>query len=214
MIIAKYKNKSGEEDLKTSSIIGTLLHLQGSTIWHILRKSCTDTDNLPLSSGEVVSNDFWPSWNAKGKGTRNENRVEPDVFIRFEKFDLIIEVKRNDYTGQEKGQWSDQIICCKNKYERDKQPLIFIALGGNHYLSTELIQGINIYKCTWMSLCKSVYEENKNNIQPFEKRILHDTTVAFNNFGIYDVKWFSEIVDKYNIDNESINIIKQWIELK
>lgn len=83
------------EDVKTSSIIGNLLHLPTSIFWYILRNASNvnnaNGNKLPVlpDDEEFVDFEFWPYWTLQDK-------VEPDVFIRFTNFDLIIELKVHD----------------------------------------------------------------------------------------------------------------------
>ena len=108
MLQAFYKHKISHEirnqiwnleDVKTSSIIGNLLHLPTSIFWQILLNASDENDAegnmLPtLSAGEdILDFEFWPYWTL-------EDKVEPDVFIRFANFDLIIELKVHDYNPQ------------------------------------------------------------------------------------------------------------------
>jgi LPXTG-motif cell wall-anchored protein len=57
--------------------------------------------DLPFNSGRLLSFDFWPHWDKTG--TDNTNYVEPDLFIKFDEFDVIIEAKVKDvtYTDEE-----------------------------------------------------------------------------------------------------------------
>jgi hypothetical protein len=75
------------EDSLTSSIIGGLMYLPDDLFWQVLSNSIKDSV-LPKGSHTIIHCDFWPSWNAQG--TNNTTRVEPDVFIRTESFDLIM----------------------------------------------------------------------------------------------------------------------------
>lgn len=82
------------EDTKVASTLGVLKNLPAELFWQILRKSCKSKIKLPSKSGEILNIDFWPG------GWKFVNRVEPDVYIEFENFDLIIEAKINYLYGQ------------------------------------------------------------------------------------------------------------------
>ena len=106
MLQARYKNKSQSEDLKTSSILGSLLLLPDDLLWELLVKSCCGgTEKLPDVAGVLDSFEFWPRWNADN--TTNLKYVEPDLFLRFSNFDVIVEVKQFDGNGQYYEQWEN-----------------------------------------------------------------------------------------------------------
>src|SRR5712671_1413367 len=94
------------EDSLTAAVFSHLLHLPSEVFWQILRNAC-HTTALPQYAGEPRSVEFWPKWNADG--THNSSYVEPDVFIRFASFDLIIEAKREDEYQQHRGQWENEV---------------------------------------------------------------------------------------------------------
>ena len=114
------------EDSLTSSVLDLLKYLPTTLFWDILRESMYQK-NLPKYCGELMSFEFWPNWNPEG--TDNSDRVEPDVFLRFEDFDVIVEAKRYDTTGQTIGQFNNETRAYYNEYgeddklERDFYPL-------------------------------------------------------------------------------------------
>lgn len=115
------------EDSLTASVFTHLLHLPAEVFWRLLRQACYTTD-LPETVGEPVEMDVWPKWSPDGTG--NNTYVEPDVFIRFRDFDLIIEAKRWDERQQQPQQWRRELIAYGNEYRSDGQPVRMIALGG------------------------------------------------------------------------------------
>lgn len=150
MIHSYYKiktDKNFNEDFKTYSTIGVLQYLHTQLFWNIIRNSVADNGSMPQSAGRMLKIDFWDKW-YDTEGTSNSNHVEPDVFIRFENFDCIIEVKKEDSHGQYEKQWTNQKTAYKNKYGEGK--LIYIALGGNSNLDTSSREGV--YKSTWQRL--------------------------------------------------------------
>ena len=107
MIHSTYYHKDTYEDPKTSSVFETLLMLPDELLWEVLRAACFDNDNLPMVSGQIEDYEFWPHWDSAN--TSNTKLVEPDVFIRFQSFDLIIEAKYRDNYGQYSQQWEDRV---------------------------------------------------------------------------------------------------------
>ena len=130
-------NKNYDEDSKVASILGVLKNLPCELFWEIMRKSCADNIMLPHRSGEILNIEFWPN------GWKYVNRVEPDIYIEFENFDLIIEAKINDDKGQlkEQEQWRKEVIAylLNKELQISKKLLYVIALGGNGEMRTESI---------------------------------------------------------------------------
>src|SRR5438552_1575411 len=101
------------EDSLMAAVFSHLLHLPFTIFWHILRDACYGT-GLPAVVGEPKIIALWPKWDPQG--TRNSSYVEPDLFLRFEDFDLIIEAKRWDQGMQSRNQWEDQLTAYANEY--------------------------------------------------------------------------------------------------
>ena len=113
------------EDSLTGSVFSHLLHLPADLFWQILRDACGNR-SLPRTSGEPRA-EFWPKWSATG--TDNSTYAEPDVFVRFTKFDLIIEAKRWDADMQSVAQWQRQLNAYVYEHGDRRRPVIIIALG-------------------------------------------------------------------------------------
>lgn len=218
------------EDVKTASIIGVLKNLPAQLFWELLKNSCADNGKLPKNSGEIISSEFWPRWTYK-------TPVEPDVFIRFEEFDLIIEAKREDKNGQCHGQWEREIYAYFSSYYEFNDPnrnVVLIALGGSSDMTYENINTnliiedettqsvnihVNIFKCNWYTLLRNTshlkeqmrhqryWDSNRNSLI----RLLEDAITAFNYQGLYDIDWLDSISCKGNTVNEdSIKVFNNW----
>lgn len=212
------------EDEKTSMIIGTLLHLPADLMLEVIFNAI---ENKPDTLEEYLQKikhlqkmpEFWPHWPAKG--TSNDNHVEPDVFMRFSSFDLIIEAKRNDdKTSQLSDQLRKELIAYGNKYDKEKKKVFLIALGGN----TDDISKLNkeernrILPCSWKDLLYSIERkksEARTNKEDYADdvvyRILSDCTDAFRVFS-HTTGWLHELCDlEYKpIDKKSIENIRLW----
>ena len=110
-MLAKHLNHC--EDSLTSAIFNHLFHLPAELFWQILRNACYGKD-LPMHAGELLEVKYFPKWDAAG--TTNEQFVEPDLFLRFREFDLIIEAKRWDDGMQDPAQWEKELIAYANEY--------------------------------------------------------------------------------------------------
>lgn len=184
------------EDSLTSSVFERMFYLPVELFWQILSEACYG-NHLPLNTGRILSKEFWPHWDAED--TKNENFVEPDVFIRFEHFDLIIEAKRFDVNQQYKAQWQNQIKAYKNEYGEENKSLFYIALGGLKSKECEKVENIHVIKCQWKQLLfvtNNIYEQLSSaqkitNTIDATLNILNDLIIAFQIHGYYTGKWLN-----------------------
>lgn len=223
MLHSKYAHKCTKEDSKTSSVFENLMLLSDNVFWHILKSSCFYNEKMPTnSSGRLLSYEFWSHWD--NTGTDNNVYVEPDLFIRFEEFDVIIEAKYEDYGGQYLKQWTQELTAYDNEYGKEKKPVIFIAVGGNMSKDKEEIKVRGrkhlIFKCNWLSLLiatnKYRSELKKISVPDMSTsatlRLLDNIVLAFNVNGVYNnIDWFNTMATEKNIINpSSIDNIKKY----
>jgi len=143
------------EDSLTGSVFTHLLSLPSEVFWQILRASCY-SNTLPELAGEPEAVEFWPKWDPEGTG--NTSYVEPDVFIRFSSFDLIIEAKRWDDKQQSERQWRAQARAYLNEYGEERE-LQYIALGGLHRVEPDALTDpleFTVTKARWQNLLREV----------------------------------------------------------
>ncbi|MFR9503002.1 MAG: hypothetical protein SNH73_00940 [Rikenellaceae bacterium] len=184
--------------------------------WQVLRNSCYDKESLPSLCGDITYFEFWPSWSAKGDEISNITKVEPDVFIRFDNFDLIIEAKIGEFGGQYHAQWSNEINSYINEYGEGRS-LYFIALGGCNFAKSEYItnrskRAIRVYKSLWSSLLREVHlAKDSIERQSYHDgsrsqllRILTDVVDGFAMHKIIQTLW----LDSMNVMSVSSNTIK------
>lgn len=215
------------EDARTSMTFGRLLYLPEELLWTILTKACTTT--LPKSTGKLLSVEFWPKWSSKD--TNNSVYVEPDIFMRFDNFDLIIEAKKDDNGGncQTNYQWENEIQSYLNEYSNSKshKELFLLAIGGNNDLSTCYIkiqdETFTIHKCSWINLLHVIndYKEQCSALVGYTNyndailRIINDIIDVFHLYGDHVLNYMSELNDfNYSISNNSLNDIKSWTIIK
>ena len=147
-------NSEKQEDKQTASILSNLLHLPDIEFWKILKDSCYN-NTLPEIAGNIQYHEFWPHW---PPDKNHERYVEPDLFISFEKIDIIIEAKRSDKYQQYQEQWESEFSAYKKKYGT-KNNVVLIAIGGLNpkNLSPETNK-LNIQKCRWRGLLDTLYK--------------------------------------------------------
>lgn len=213
-------NAEIKEDSLTSSVIGTLLFFPVELIWTILSNACYD-NSLPSNSGEILNYEFWPHWNSVN--TNNKIYVEPDVFIEFENFNIIIEAKRWDKNQQLKKQWLAQYQSYKNEYELDdKEPkkVYYFALGGIRNTEKEhLSDEVFVYKIRWENLLREI--ENIKKSLDKSKYLLNNSNAliriadclisAFELHGFFTGKWLESLSPSLlNKKTASLKLINQW----
>lgn len=179
------------EDPRTSAIFDALLHLPDQMMWEVLRNACHEMKGLPVDLGVLEDYEFWPQWNSDG--TINEQYVEPDVFLRFSKADLIVEVKRFDTSGQDQGQWERELIAYENKYGVTDKPAFLVSLGGNgNNLQNQTIRPIGhertVVKCSWVNL-HAVLVDKQKRVTEGNRRVMDSLLLACNLFGFRSYQW-------------------------
>lgn len=209
------------EDTLTSSVVGLMQYLPDDLFWSILKSACGSTTfELPDSIGHVLNYHFWERFNARN--TKNKVAVEPDVWIETDTYDIIVEAKRSDNSGdnsQNDGQWNDQIIALHNSYGKEKpKPLIYIAIGGNDSLrdTTLQIEGKKyiIHTASWYLLLNAVLKELNDNIleshQLHTRRVLFDIVQAMQVHRIIKATWFDSLPQIKIVDNSDSYIKELW----
>ncbi|WP_052184254.1 hypothetical protein [Psychroserpens sp. Hel_I_66] len=121
------------EDSCTAGVFDILKYLPADLFWQILKSSLL-LDTLPSVAGNIQQIEFWPKWSVKDiEEISNANYIEPDVFINFIDFDVIIEAKRYDEKQQNSKQHRDQLVAYFNEFsDNETKEVYYILLGGLH----------------------------------------------------------------------------------
>lgn len=210
-----YFSKKGHinicEDSLTSMVFDFLKYLPIEMFWEILKKSLCQ-DKLPKVSGEEMQISFWEKWNADG--TQNSIYVEPDVFIRFSKFNVIVEAKRYDENQQYKEQMTKEIKAYYNEFQDNKQ-LYFIQCGGlnNHNNEPDIKMNNNsvvICKTNWTKLLTEIVTlREQDYISNSQARILDDLIRGFELFGFFRKTWLNSL--KLQKIGEATTDVFEWL---
>lgn len=197
MLHSYRKKDHTNEDPKTSAIFENLMLLPDNVFWNVLRNSCYGGESLPRCAGVLLDYEFWCQWNSDGTG--NSYYVEPDVFFRFEEFDVVIEAKYSEDKGQYEEQWMRELQAYHNEFEEEGKKVFLIAVGGNVSNKKEEKMD-NVYKCSWHSLLVNVnkYKKELDQVRGISDynvsarlRLLDNIILAFNINNIYDIKCFA-----------------------
>lgn len=191
------------EDSLTAVVFDNLKHLPTEIFYKIIKR-CLFTDKLPVHAGELKSIEFWANWNAES--TSNSVKVEPDIFIRFDNLDLIVEAKRKDEKQQYWQQMNNQLTSYCNEYNEDGKDLYYLQLGGLHSLEDSGNHNIKshgreavILKGNWSKLLDGCIAETKklrnadvSLVQPYI-RILDDIISGMELHQFYRKKWLDSL---------------------
>jgi hypothetical protein len=105
------------EDFLTASVFARLSYLPSSDFWQILHDAITPKNRLPENAGKLTDIQFWPHWDIQeGK----KEWCEPDIFIEFEKVNLIIEAKLPS-NKQYAEQWAKEFWAYQNDVAENKE---------------------------------------------------------------------------------------------
>ena len=207
------------EDSLTAAVFDGLKYLPTEIFYSIL-KNALYQDKLPKNPGELLEVLFWDKWDATN--TTNSTYVEPDILMKFDDLDIILEAKRYDNFQQNHHQMKDQIISYYNENDDDKK-LYFVQLGGLHNTNDEKDflyenRSITILKTNWTRIMNEVIKK----IDDFSKvelsqakaylRILMDIKKGLELHHFYAMKWFSDI-DIHPISDYNFNTMN-FLNLK
>lgn len=193
------KTKIGRnEDSLTSSVFQLLSYLPDELFRSII---CSALRHVIKEEelGQLTELEFWPKWDTAGIGSHN-NFIEPDVFLRFEDADLIIEAKRYDEKGQYKQQWLNEFQAYLNEYPEREKNIILWALGGINDLKNDAVkfdgQTCKVFKSTWTMLLNAIqvkYQKHRSSPQTVQlNRVFSDLIYAFQFHGFFVGEWFED----------------------
>ena len=195
------------EDSLTSSVFDLMKFLPDDLFIRILKNSLFQ-NKLPINLGNLLYMSFWDKWDATN--TTNTNYVEPDVFMRFENIDIILEAKRYDNNQQNPDQMKNELIAYCNEFFSEQKELIFIQVGGIYSTENEEDFILNNFENNKVKICKTnwtklldtiVYFKNENeNFNNNDRHIIsifNDIISAFELHQFYKLKWLSEMNTVY-----------------
>src|SRR5690554_2203174 len=188
------------EDSLTASVFERLLYLPSRIFGDIIIDAAKiESSQLDFSNG-FIEYEFWPSWDAEG--TSNSKRVEPDLYVRFDDFDLIVEAKRNDSVHQVVGQWKNELSAYSQKFGMEGKGIVFLAVGGKVDFKLDQVtndKDIGFAHCAWKSLLYTV------------KRYMEDLSTCSMSVGYRTpiVNILSDIVEAFGIHHVTVG---EWFE--
>jgi hypothetical protein len=193
-MLAKFIDRPREDSL-TAAVFGHLLHLPIELFWQLLMKACIRHE-LPNSPSELEEILPWVPCDAQG--TSNDQRVIPDLLLRFTEFDLLVEAKRWDRPMQSLEQLHNELRAYHNRFGNNKR-MYMLAIGGVTG-AEKLNEGTSLSLCTWQNLltqCRRLQKQlrtnpDKGSQQSAHVRILEDTISLFRHHNFLPLKWFDD----------------------
>ncbi len=193
------------EDFLTASVFARLSYLPSSVFWQILYGAVISEKKLPNHVGELKNIQFWPRWNL----TKRKQK-EPDIFIEFEKVNLIIEAKL-PFNPQYAEQWAEEFWAyqCDAAEEYEGKDVYLLAIDGLsdnfEQLETEANQiltkkynfsdGICAVACSWQSLLSAIINQfqSVDDSKTVSQFLIHDLKESLALHGIHDTHWLKDI---------------------
>lgn len=181
------------EDLLTSTVFERFAYLSDGVQTQILA-SCfsLSPDDFQAKFGAFQSIDYWPRYALTEDG--ESRQVEPDLVIRFEFCNLIVEVKPPEGGDQYYEQWQREVASFMQSDEYSELPLYFLAIGriemGNATQWAALLHerydcletvGATMWQAVTDNLVKLVEGDD---ISPTDRRVLTDILEALAFYGL------------------------------
>lgn len=208
MIPAIKNNKTvieKKEDTLTSSFFGLLFYMPKEIISHFFIQVTKIND-----IGDYIGYEFWPHWNSEN--TTNKNFVEPDLFVKFDKIDIIIEAKSKG-AKHKKEQWENEIKSYLNEYKDNKKDYILVGIGGKSEIKTEEFNTKFLNWYDTIHILRIIIDQNKNYCL---NEIFNDILFLASIHGILtkEITWFEDF--KYRTINllEQLDTFEKWIDFK
>jgi hypothetical protein len=197
--VRKGKTKLGRSEDSLTSLVFQLLSYLPDELFRSIICSALRNNVREEKLGRLTEVEFWPKWDAAKIDSRSRF-IEPDVFLRFENLDMIVEAKRYDEKGQYRQQWQNEFQAYLNEYPEREKTVILWALGGINDLDNDAVefdgQIIKVFKSTWTMLVNAVqFEHQKQGLSPRSShlnRIFSDLIFAFQFHGFFVGEWFAD----------------------
>ena len=195
-----YKNT---EDSLTYNVISRLSYLPKTLFGEILNNSFGIDPEIDF--GTIKELHYWPTWNSSNS---KQKRVIPDVFMRLENFDVIIEAKRWEYGQQNTSQWKNEIDFYRSNYPEGKK-LLFIALGGMTY-QNQNFHSVKIIQAFWSHINEECYKLRFKTNNEIDKRILGDINEIFKWYNLPRPVSLDTLPRAPKINNDTIKNLLEW----
>jgi hypothetical protein len=206
------------EDTLTSSVFSRISYLSTEIVWSIFQIASRHSFFTELPTpGDFTDILFWPHWNPLG--TSNVLFVEPDVLLRFERVDILVEAKKHDDRAQQqRSQLTNEAKSYLNVFGHQQKKVLVLAVGGVLGLSEDalLIDGfeqvIPLACIRWRDLQFAVQRELteiKRRLSSVSfsatRRALEDVLLAFHLHDYFTGVLLDTLPTNYTVNRSFIN---------
>ncbi|WP_372377925.1 hypothetical protein ACBZ91_00475 [Vibrio natriegens] len=188
------------EDLLTSTVFERFAYLSEPSQFQLL-EFCFNDKVVALAElfGAFLTIDYWPRYTFEEKG--HARQVEPDLIIRFEKANLIVEVKPPAGGDQYFTQLRREVGSFLQSEEGESLPLYFLAIGRVDDVSalkweSKLVNEFDNLICVgaieWQPIADCLVEKlSDSRLSKTDKRIVSDMLKALALYGlnVSNFKW-------------------------
>jgi len=199
------------EDFLTAAVFSRLSYLTDDQFFRILEEAC----DLDCGSvGQLAEIHFWPSWSKENEEDVGKSRIEPDVYLKFENLNIIIEAKYG--SEQVTRQVKNEITAFFDyHFEFDtSDKVIFIAVGGDSSSIPGQVEipsidrEVKCFTCGWADLLEALYLE-----KDIPATLFDDLTEIFKWFGYQRRTWLKSLaaedlksVIEFEVSLESLSV--------
>ncbi|MEA2095962.1 MAG: hypothetical protein U9P73_04620 [Candidatus Cloacimonadota bacterium] len=215
------KAYSTYEDFLTASVVGRMTYLPGDILWRLVKGSSLHS-HLYKYVGGLESIEFWPNWPVPDRMKNIGTHRQPDVFLKFEEIDMIVEAKRDDSLSQNHIQWSEQILSYlfkRNIEGEENRPIVFWVLGGmgtqltEEFVNTELTKVMELvndeYPDENIKLAVSSWGKMLSCLLDLQHFLTEELRGKFPLISPYDRRHILKIIDDI-IEALRLHGIKEW----
>lgn len=171
--------------------------------------------------------DYWVRFELGEQG--NYKQVEPDLIMRFNDFNIMVEVKPPDGGDQSDEQWANEIASFIQDPNNDSKPLYFLAIGGSNpklakAWSSQLLQRFApqltaIAALNWQPVAKQLLDLANGSVDIALNRqdtqVLKDMLEGLNLYGLglSPFTW-KQLLSDTQLPNLSLETFKSQLPLK
>ncbi|GAB3679006.1 hypothetical protein [Salinisphaera aquimarina] len=183
------------EDHLTAAVFARLSYLPRDVFWLLLSSALDQVPPQLRHRPSLQSIDFWPTYNHED-GTR----CEPDILLRFDDVDVLVEAKRyDDSEWQTRDQLQAEIESYNNEYPDRPDPFCLLVSGRQPSDLSLLENHAGTLRTTWLALryaARTARDEMSRELDHGHwRRVLQDIEEALGLHGVAPRALFSDLSD-------------------
>lgn len=203
------------EDLLTAAFFSRFTYLSGLLQHRLLKGWLGGVGDFT----EFKNAEFWPRYDLPDDETRDF--VEPDLLLRFEDCDVLVEVKPPQGGMQYQEQWENEIAGYFAQ-DGETRPLYFLAIGRvGKVLELMDVEAILekhdllkvLKSIEWKPIAHELYQlQRSQKLDAQDRRVVEDMLQALELYGIraYELKW-SDLDTFYAKKSLDLEVLNSWV---